>query len=514
MRCHLVIFLLFILCFSRCSAKHERTQTTSPARPNVLFIFADDQTYTSIQALGNREIKTPNLDRLVSSGATFTHTYNMGAWSGAVCVASRAMMISGRSVWRAQKITEDWKSGGSLDKTWGNLLEHHGYNTYMTGKWHVDAPADKVFQEVKHVRPGMPADAWDHAEMEKKFEEVVDYNKVKPEDVMPTGYNRPLSEDDNSWSPVDTQFGGYWEGGKHWSEVLKDDAISFIEAAAQKDDPFFMYLAFNAPHDPRQSPQEFLDRYPLNQITLPPSWLPDYPYKDQIGNGPRLRDEALAPFPRTEYATKVHLKEYYALITHMDQQIGGILEALERSGKMDNTYIFFTADHGLAMGRHGFMGKQNMYEHTLGVPLIVVGPGIPEGKKIDQNIYLQDIMATTLELANVAKPDYIEFKSLLSTAKGESGGPLYDAIYGCYKDLQRMIKKDGFKLIVYPEVPKVRLYHLSEDPDEMNDLAEQPEYEDKVHELFQDLIKLQSEMGDELDLKPLFNDLFGHRVKL
>ena len=92
--------------------------------------------------------------------------------------------------------------------------------------------------------------------------------------------------------------------------------------------------------------------------------MPEYPYRHQVDLGSEVRDEALAPFPRTEYAVKVHKQEYYASITYLDAQIGLILDALEASGKMDNTYIFLSSDHGLAMGRHG-LGKQNLYDHSI-----------------------------------------------------------------------------------------------------------------------------------------------------
>jgi len=354
------IYWLCLFLFFSCEQKEIANNDFK--KPNIVFIFTDDQTYSSVAALGNSEIQTPHLDQLVQNGTTFTHAYNMGAWNGAVCAASRAMIISGRSVWRANDFRKNWSKGdtAALSKTWGKLMEQQGYDTYMTGKWHVDAPAQKVFQQTKHIRPGMPKDNWNHAEMVEIFAEKVDGKNIKYKDVMPIGYNRPKNETDNSWSSTDTIHGGFWQGGKHWSEVLKDDAIRYIQMAKKKENPFFMYLAFNAPHDPRQAPQAYLDKYPLEKIALPKSWQPEYPNQNKIGNGPTLRDEALAPFPRTSFATRKHIQEYYAIISHLDDQIGLILKELEASGKMENTIIFFTADHGLAMGRHGLLGKQNL----------------------------------------------------------------------------------------------------------------------------------------------------------
>ncbi len=189
--------------------------------------------------------------------------------------------------------------GNGTDKTWGKLMEAAGYDTYMTGKWHVDADARSVFQNVTHVRPGMPSDSWNHAGRIKLLNDMLE-NGASEAEIRAVGYNRPLSKNDTSWSPTDKKFGGFWEGGTHWSEVLKDDALGFIDQTKKSDKPFFMYLAFNAAHDPGQAPQEFLGMYPMDDISVPKSYMPMYPFKDSIGNGPDLRDEALAPFPRTE----------------------------------------------------------------------------------------------------------------------------------------------------------------------------------------------------------------------
>ena len=495
--CMLVIFVAV----SCTSPTTEQKGTDDIDSPNIVFLFTDDHTYEAIGALGNDVIKTPNLDRLANAGATFTHAYNMGGWSGAVCVASRAMIISGATIWRAREKEGLWrkKDMTATDETWGRLMANRGYNTYMSGKWHVQVPAEKVFDKVLHVRPGMPPDNWGKGGGGAKVAAAMKNNE-DVEAAMPAGYNRPKDENDNSWSPSDPRFGGFWEGGTHWSEVVKNDAISFIKEAAVKEEPFFMYLAFNAPHDPRQAPEPYLEQYPLAGIPVPKSFLPEHPWKDSIGNSRLLRDEALAPFPRTEYAVKKHIQEYYAIITHLDAQIGEIINALEKSGKIGETYIFFTSDHGLSLGQHGLMGKQSLYDHSIRVPLMVTGPGIPKGRRFEQDVYLQDVMATTLELAGIRQPSYVEFNSFLDIIKGERRASHYDAIYGCYRDDQRMIRKDGYKLLVYPRINKVLLFDLENDPEEMNNLALDPRYKEKVNKLFADLVALQKQMGDDLDL--------------
>ncbi|MBN2309276.1 MAG: sulfatase-like hydrolase/transferase [Candidatus Hydrogenedentes bacterium] len=447
-----------------------------PARkkPNILFLFADDQSFEALHALGCGEIHTPNLDRVVRNGVTFTHAYNPGAWHGAVCVASRTMLNTGRFLWDAQRIEPELDGESAAGRIWGQYLSGAGYATYFSGKWHVKTDPGKAFQHVSHVRPGMP-------------------------NQTDAGYNRPIEGQPDVWHPWDTEYGGYWKGGKHWSEVLGDDAVRFIGEAAGAAEPFFMYLAFNAPHDPRQSPKEYVDRYPLDGVAVPENYLPEYPYKDAMGCGEDLRDERLAPFPRTPYAVKVHRQEYYAIVTHMDAQVGRILDALEASGEADDTYVFFTADHGLAVGHHGLMGKQNMYDPSMRVPLMVTGPGIPKNRRIATPVYLQDIMPSTLELAGVEKPEHVRFQSLLPLIAGTAGAGR-DAIYGAYMDLQRMVCAGGYKLIYYPRIDKTLLFDLEADPEEINDLAGNPDYAGKVAELRRRLEALQADYGDELAL--------------
>ncbi|RMG02309.1 MAG: choline-sulfatase [Planctomycetota bacterium] len=455
-------------------ATYSQANAASAEKPNILFIFADDQCFETIAAFGHTDIETPNLDRLAKSGAVFTHAYNMGSWTGAVCVASRTMFNTGRFLWRAHELdqTKALQAEAAAGRLWSQMLADVGYETYMTGKWHVKIDPPQIFDHVVHVRPGMPR-------------------------TVPEAYQRPIEGKPDPWRPWDRSLGGFWEGGRDWGEVLAEAATVYLRNAAGVPRPFFMYLAFNASHDPRQSPKEFVDKYPPERIKVPKNFLPEYPYMEEMAAGKKLRDERLAPWPRTEYAIKVHRGEYYALITHMDVQIGKILDALEATGKAKNTYIFFTADHGLAVGHHGLMGKQNMFEHSLRPPLIVVGPDVPAGKRIDTPVYIQDIMATSLELAGARNTDHVEFKSLMPVIRGEKKS-LHDVIYGAYLDKQRAVIKDGWKLIYYPAVPKYLLFNLNDDPDEMNDLSEKPEFAAKLAELKKLLAEQEAKLGGPL----------------
>ncbi len=447
-------------------------------KPNIVFIFADDHCYDCVGALSQDKIYTPNLDNLLDRGTLFTHAFNQGAWNGAVSVASRAMLATGVNVWKAQDCVQQENVS-----TWPLKMREAGYETYITGKWHVDGvKIDGQFDHAKNIRGGMATQSADC------------YNRLF------------IKGTPDKWQPYDTSYGGQFKGGKHWAEVVKDDAIEYIDMAKQSDEPFFMYLAFNSPHDPRQSPKEYVDMYNVDDILVPDNFLAQYPYADEVGCPKTLRDERLAPFPRTEYSIQVNRMEYFAMISHLDAQIGAIVDELERSGKMDNTYIIYTADHGLAVGDHGFLGKQNMYDASMRVPFIVVGPDVEAGKRIDDLIYVQDVMATALDWAGSEDAESVDFQSLRPQIEGRKKDIVRrDAVYGAYLDLQRSIRTDEYQMLIYPDADVVRLYNIEKDPHAINDLAGDKKYHKTMKQLFAKLQALQPEMGDKLDLEGVFN---------
>jgi len=242
-----------------------------------------------------------------------------------------------------------------------------------------------------------------------------------------------------------------------------------------------------------------VDMYPPEKIEVPPNYLPEHPF-DQGDH--KLRDERLAPFPRTKEAVQVHRSEYYAIITHADYHIGRILDALEKTGKADNTIIVFSADHGLAVGQHGLMGKQNQYDHSVRMPFVFCGPGIEAGRRIDAMVYLQSLFATTCHMARIETPKTVQFPSLVPLLTGPKK-KLYDSIYGAYRDFQRMVRTEQYKLIRYPHVREVQLFDLKNDPWEATDLAEDPRHANTVRQLDKELHRWMKETQDKLKLAKL-----------
>ncbi len=427
-------------------------QLHADKRPNIVFLFADDQRADTIGAHGNPHIDTPNLDRLVGEGFSFHRNYCAGSFSGAVCVASRAMLMNGRH-WlnigsrkegKKANPASDWNDDEVLP---GLLAREAGYDPFIIGKWHNGLNTLKMgFSEGSSVYMGGMAD---HSDFQ-----VQDLSKGK------------LGSKRKAEAFSSTQFA--------------NEAVRFIEER-KSEKPFFLYVAFMAPHDPRNPPEPYRERYYNKRPPLPENFLAEHPFKI-LQHTTHGRDESLAPWPRTEAVVSDQLCEYYGLVTQLDEQVGRILDALKNSAYADNTIVIYTADHGLGMGSHGLLGKQNIYEHSMSCPLIVSGPGIPKAHTSAAQTYVHDLYATLCDFAKVETPDGVDAVSLLPLIRGEKE-KIHDSIYLPYQNSQRAVSDGIWKLHMYPKVNHQLLFNLSEDPDEMVNLAESSKYQFKIKEL-------------------------------
>ena len=443
-------------------------------RPNFLFLFSDDQRADTIGAYDNPHIKTPNLDRLSQSGFNFLRAYCMGSIHGAVCQPSRAMLNSGRTLYRV-----------SMDlagvRTLPEVLREAGYTTFGTGKWH-------------NMRPAF-ARSFSHGTA-IFFGGMSNHLKVPLVDLGPNG-----------------TFVNKRKGSKFSSELFADATIAFLESY-KGEQPFYAYVSFTAPHDPRMPPKKYLDMYDPKQMPLPKNFLPQHPFHNGWMVG---RDETLAPWPRTPEIIRSQLAEYYGMITHMDDQIGRILKALEQTGRADDTVIVFSSDQGLALGSHGLLGKQNLYEHSMHSPLIFSGRDIPQHESSTALVYLYDIYPTLCELAGVELPAKVEGKSLVPIWKGQLAR-VRDSLFTTYENLQRAVRDDRWKLIRYPQINKTQLFDLHSDPDELHNLADRPEQAGRIASMMALLQEWQQRTADKQPLtspnpKPAEIDLTGRQRK-
>ena len=429
---------------------------TAAQPPNVVFIFADDQRADTIAALGNPVIKTPNLDRLVKRGVAFTRAYMQGGNGGATCVPSRAMLLSGRSL---AQIDERLLK----HQTWPNAFGAAGYATFATGKWHNGPPSiSKSFQQARALFVGG----------------MVNPLKAPTSDMLPTGKLTPGKV-----------------GPKHLCEEATDETLAFLKSQDGKR-PFFSYLAFDGPHDPHIVPEGFPIDYVPASIPLPPNFLPQHPFD----NGEMvIRDEQLLPWPRKQADIQTMLAEYYRYVSFLDVQVGRVLDAVDASPYAANTIIVFAADSGVARGSHGLIGKQNLYEHSMRVPLIVAGPGIAADKRSEAMCYLFDVLPTLGKLCGVATPPGSNGREFAAVLKDPSQPARPFLMFG-YKSIQKALNDGRWKLIRYPHVDRTQLFDLQTDPYETKDLSALPEHAERIKEM---LTKLAAEMKADGDNDPL-----------
>ncbi len=416
-----------------------RARSAPAARPNVLFIFTDDQRFDTIGALGNPHIKTPNLDRLAGRSFVFRNAYNFGGNSGAVCIPARNMAMTGKVFFRFDAGPRDKGLGPTFPKS----MRAVGYET---------------FYREKSGKANLP-------HIQKQFDHRKDIHMVN---ALRTG--RP-------------------------AKGIVDDAVAFLDEGRDDAKPFFMYLGFPCPHDPRWAAREFRALYDPAKLPLPPNYRPVHPWN--IGDM-TIRDECLEKWPRTEDAIRRHLHDYYALISSMDYDIGRLLDALDRLGLTENTVVVFSSDQGIAIGSHGLMGKQSVYEDVQKVPFLVSGPGIPKGES-KALAYVHDIFPTVCDLVGAGAPEGIDGKSLAPVIQGGQESVRERAMLA-YRNSQRSVRDGRWKLIRFPKINRTQLFDLEQDPRETRDLAGDPANAATVKRLMNNLAAQQTRYGDTAPL--------------
>lgn len=450
-------------------------------KPNLLFVITDDQRFDTIAALGNKDVKTPNLDEIVRNGTSFVQAHMPGGSTHPVCMPSRAMIHTGKTLFR-------WEDHGeTIPKDHvllGEVLRREGYRTFAVGKWHNGTESfTRSFEDGGNIFfSGM----WDHWNVP-----VCDYDPTGAYDNVKNFISNPFYE-----SAVTRLHCDRIVPGKHSSELFGETAVKWLESY-DREDPFFLYLAFMAPHDPKSCPDEFIEMYDPDSIHLPDNLAEAHPFNFSMQYH---RDEVLAPYPRTPEIVRKHMAEYYAMISHMDHQLGKVIDTLKRKGKYENTIIVFVSDHGIAMGQHGLFGKQNTYDHSIRIPLIFAGPGIPKNEIRDTYVYHFDIFPTLCDLIGVQIPASLEAKSLMPALKDDKV-QMRDSLYFAYADVIRGTKDRRYKLIEYrwKDVRVTQLFDLYEDPQETNNLFGKPGYQKVTSQLRERLLRYKEEWNDDRD---------------
>ena len=457
-----VVAMVSIL-FVGCAPKKDKTQK----KPNFLFVLVDDQSPFDLQTYDPSSIlETPTINKLAAEGIVFESARHMGSMNGAVCTPSRHMIMTGRTLWHLPK-SAGYKESVAPDsleqQSIAAVFNRAGYKTMRTCK-----------------------KGNSYAEANKQFTVVHDATKR----------------------------GGTEESGSAWHAEQVLNYLIDREETKEKD-PFFIYFGFSHPHDTRDGTPELLEKYGAtnhtDQNSLPPANPKQPPLQENYLNAhpffhghPELRDEERVSGVwknRDEQTVRNELGREFACSENIDIQLNKVLAKLEASGELDNTYIIYTSDHGMSIGRHGFMGKQNLYEHTWRVPFIVKGPGLEAGKRVKGNIYLLDVLPTLCELAGIDAPETVEGTSFVPVLKGEKE-VVRELMYGVYaggtKPGMRTVKKGDWKLIKYDvmdgAVRETQLFNLAKNPNEylpehhkseemQTNLANNPKYNDKLKEM-------------------------------
>jgi len=463
------ILILVVLLIS-CRGDHSSAPVSHHSTPqkNVVLLLTDDQRLGTIRALGNPTMLTPSMDRLVQEGTSFTRATIMGSMVGGVCAPSRSMLLTGRSLFEIDP------TGHSIDTahlTLPQYLRNVGYHTAHIGKWHNGKESfARSFNDGAAIFFGGMSDHYQ----------------------VPLHHFDPSGHYPNSAQYKDTT--------RHSTEIYGEAAVKFLLRRKKTDTPFFLSVAFQAPHDPRQVPNRFLDKYPENAISVPENVLPEHPFD----NGELdIRDEWLEAIPRTEAKIKKHLRDYYGMISQVDEQVGRILDALRDQGLDDNTLVIFAGDNGLAIGSHGLMGKQNLYQHSIGVPLIFRGPEIPRNKKDPSPVYLSDIYAAVCEWLSLPVPPSVSMHALEGVDWDQQKTTKRQTTVHAYKNFQRAIISPPHKLIMYHVNDTIykQLFHMKNDPFEIHNLAYEEHQKATLRQLQLALQEQLRAFGDTIDLE-------------
>lgn len=463
--------------------------------PNILFVLVDDQSPWDLKIYNPAsKLESPVLDQLARQGMVIDGAYHMGSFSGAVCTPSRHMIMCGRTLWHlpiSPKVKERNLCPANLElQTIPAVFNRAGYITMRTCK---------------------QGNSYEAAN--KQF---------------------AIRKDS-------TKRGGTPQTGSAWHA---DQVLEFLETrnasirSGKPENPFLIYFGFSHPHDQRDGTPELLSKYGAvnhadrnqlpqsnpNQPAIPENYLPEHPFPH---GHPKLRDEVDVSGVwenRDPNTIRNELGREFACSQWIDQQIGRVLDKLDSMGELENTYVVYTSDHGMAIGRHGLQGKQNLYQHTWRVPMIVKGPGIAPGTRAEGNVYLLDTLATLCDLAGIRAPESNEglsFKPILMGQKETLRDVLYGVYNGGTKPGMRCVKKGPWKLVEWDvldgKVRKTQLFNLDENPLEFLDehhrpdiqrltgiqalphqinLAEDPNHQEKLAEMRELLLSEMKRLDD------------------
>jgi arylsulfatase A-like enzyme len=471
--------------------------------PNIVFITTDQQRLDTIHALGASHMDTPNLDRLVSEGVSFTDCHV----TAPSCAPSRGSLFTGYY----PHTTGIYRNGDRWRHSWVEDLSEAGYYTLNVGKMHTapyDTPMgfderyevenkDRYLAPVPGGEPPLPGekyylDAWDRA-------------------LMAEGLHKQQREFYREWDDYEERLGALeWELPKeaHPDVFVGQFTAQWLDRMPKLDRPLFAAVGFPGPHPPYDPTPEFAAEYMDRDLPLP-----DVSEADLESQPPPLRalrehneavDHDSVSFDADASDEQFHRQRayYYANVAMIDEQVGGILDALERNG-YDDTVVVFASDHGEMLGDHGHVQKWTMYEETTNVPAIVWSPDRFDSRRVDELVSLFDLGPTVLELAGVETDDPMEAESLVPALEGDEDWSGREAVYAEHRrdgilretEFMTMVRTDRWKLVHFVDYDEGQLFDLEADPDEEENRWDDPDARDTKRELLDRLLEWRIRSG-------------------
>ena len=441
---------------------------------NVLIIMSDEHTRSVMGAYGNSQAKTPNLDRLANNGMRFNNAYTPSP----ICIPARASFATGTPVFEHRC----WSSAEPYfgqQESWMHRLREQGNEVVSIGKLHYrSAEDDTGFSE--SLQPMYLANngiGWPQGLQRKPMIDFPQAAELVAE----------LGPGESSYTQYDRDV---TRAAVNWFDKKSLDK----KPSGKSEKPWVLFVSFVSPHYPLTAPEKFYNLY--RDVEFPKAFdtNPDHQLKHPV------IDQMRKFWAYNDYfdaRTQVEgLRNYYGLCSFLDDNVGQVLKALENSGENENTQIIYTSDHGDMIGNHGIWCKSYMYEDSVGIPMTLSGPGIRAGSN-ETPVSLVDMAATIESLAGTKKHD---------AEQPWQGRPIQDFID--HPELERpvlseyhdggsptgfyMLRKGRWKLLYFAENNPTLLFDMQKDPQELNNLAEEPEYQTVREEITNSLFEIMN----------------------
>lgn len=423
-------------------------------KPNILFVFTDQQHRYALGCMDNPNVLTPNLDRLAQRGVLFRRCYS----NDPVCGPFRGTLMTGQYSSRCGVLHNGYPLPGGTT-TFADAFNAAGYQTSWVGKWHLGGNGNGPITE--DLRGGF-----------QRFKGYQCYNGFYKDVCFYDGQDQEHQYD------------------YHRTDVTTDIAISELELLAGKDNPFLLMMSYQAPHYPEQPAPEYEALYTGKAIVRRPNCQEIDPFTPTYSPRSPRPVENDPDFQRYGSSLDEYIRLYNAMCTQIDANVGRLLDALERLGVADNTIVVFTSDHGDMQGSHGLKNKCLPYEESAGIPLIMHVPGLAGGRVSDALVSGIDMMPTCLELAGLPPVDGVDGTSISPYLQGESEST-QETIFAERGDWC-MIVRNGWKLAAERQddgLAPTLMTNLHEDPYELQNRAEDEAVSGLRQEMLTDLLK-------------------------